>query len=305
MTDGMIGADPEQLRELAKSMETSGSTLKQLSASLNSVITGARWSGTDSDRFRSQWHNGMRSKLHSTGDVLAQYSTILRNQADEQVQASAAGGFGPGTGSQLPAGPGDRLPAWPGDDAGANLSLDDLVDASSNSVYQSANLLASISGTFADVVLGKLVQAGVLRESSWALLSARTGQLGQYAKGTQLLNGLSMLGRAAGVLSIIGGGAQFADGLMNGDTNQMLDGGITTVLAAGSFIPVVGPAFAVAGIAWAGAGMLANSMGYDSTSEMVGDGAKWVGGKAAEGAGWIGEQSANVAKKAWGWLSGG
>ena len=249
MTDGMIGADAEQLRELAKTMETSGTALKQLSTSLNSVITGARWNVPDSERFRSQWHNGMRLKPRSTGDVLAQYSRILNDQADEQIQASVASG--------LPAGPGDPLRVGPGDDGVANLSLDDMAAANSNPAYQTGNLLASF-------------------------------------RGTQLLNGLSMAGRAAGVLSIIGGGAQFANGLMDGNTSQMLDGGVTTVLGVGSFIPVVGPAFAVAGIAWAGMGVLSNSLGYDSTSEVVGDGAKWVG-----------EQSANVAKKAWGWLSGG
>lgn len=227
-------------------METSGTTLKQLSSSLNSVITGARWNGPDSERFRSQWHNGMRLKLRSTGDVLAQYSRILNNQADEQVQASVASG--------LPAGPGDPLRVGPGDDGVANLSLDDVAAANSNPAYQTGNLLASLGSVFADNLLGKMIKAGLLREMPWSLLSARGGQLGQYFKGTQLLNGLSMAGRAAGVLSIIGGGAQFANGLMDGNTNQMLDGGITTVLGVGSFIPVVGPALPwreSSGPAWA------------------------------------------------------
>ncbi|ALV46264.1 hypothetical protein MB46_12995 [Arthrobacter alpinus] len=301
MADGMIGADPDQLRDLAKTMESSGSKLKHVAASLNSVIANARWNGPDSEKFRGQWNNGMRKTLHSTGLMLAEHSNLLKVQADEQEKTSAVDSGGPGSAGGS-GGPGGSGGSGPG---GSDSPLQGLVDANGNPIYQTGNLVATIGGTFASNLLSKMVDAGLLRKMPWSLLSAEAGQLGQYVKGTQLLNGLSMVGRAAGVLSVIGGGVQFANGYINGDTNQMIDGGVTTVLAVGSFIPVVGPAFAVAGIAWAGLGLLSSSLGYGSTSEMIGAGAQWVGDKAADGAKWLGEETANVAKKAWGWLSGG
>ncbi|MFC8303666.1 hypothetical protein ACFUCV_08255 [Specibacter sp. NPDC057265] len=305
MADGMIGADPEQLRDLAKIMESSGSQLKQVSGSLNGVIARVRWVGPDSEKFRGQWNNGMRKTLHSTALMLAEHSSLLKNQADEQVRASAVDGGSPGGGSGSPGGGSGGAGGGSGGSGGSDSPLQNLVDANGNPIYQAGNFLASLGGTVASGLLDKMVKAGLLSKAPWSLLSAQASQLGQYVKGTQLLNGLSAVGRAAGVLSVIGGGAQLANGIINGDVNQMLDGGITTVLGVGSFIPVVGPAFAVAGVAWAGLGLLSNSLGYGSTSEMVGAGAKWVADTVSDGAKWLGEETANVAKKAWGWLSGG
>ncbi|MBP2413409.1 uncharacterized protein YukE [Arthrobacter stackebrandtii] len=296
MADGMIGADPEQLRDLAKTMATSGETLTQLSSTLHNVISRAQWNGPDSEMFRGRWNNGLRLTLHDTGATLTQQSAAIKAQADEQEQASAD--TGGGTGGGAPGG------GSSGGD-GADSPLQGLVDANGNPIYQAGNLFASATGILASNLLGKMVDAGLLRRMPWSLLSAEAGQLGQYVKGTQLLNGLSMVGRAAGVLSVIGGGVQLANGIMTGDTNQIIDGGVTTVLAVGSFIPVVGPAFAVAGVAWAGLGMLSTSLGYGSTSEMIGAGASWVGDKVSDGAEWLGKETANVAKKAWGWLTGG
>lgn len=285
MADGMIGADPEQLLALAKTMESSGNALKQAAMTIGGAVAHARWNGPDSERFRVQWNNGMRAKLNNTASLLSTNATLLKSQANEQTTASAAGGGAFPSKSGGDGGGGD------GDDRGL---LGDLVDANGNPIYQGLNMLASTAGIFADNLLGKMIQGGLLRKLPWSVLGARAGQLGQYFKGTQLLNGLSMLGRASGVLSVIGGVMQFSDGFINGDGNKMLDGGISTVLGVGSFIPVVGPAFAIAGVAWAGLGMLSSSLGYNSTSEMVGAGAQWLG-----------RETANVAKKAWGWLTGG
>lgn len=294
MTEGMIGADPEQLMALAKTMETSGSKLKQISSSLSSVISQARWSGPDSERFKAHWNNTLRISLSSTGEKLSHASTNLVAQAKEQIAASAESG---GSGGTIP------VSGENGDNG--DQTLQQVVDANGNPLYQTTNLLASGSGFIADLLLNKMISGKLLKDYGWSLLGAKAGQLGQYVKGTQFLNSLSMIGRAAGVLSVIGGGAQLVNGIMNGDTHQIIDGGITTALAVGSFIPVVGPFFAAAGLVWAGSGLLANSLGFTSTSAMFEAGGKWVGDKVSDGAQWIGENTANVAKKAWGWLSGG
>ena len=288
MAPGIYGADIAQLRSLSKVMGTSGNTLANLELNINGIVASAAWKGADGDRFRADWSSKMRPMLHKASESLRIQAKALLVQADEQEQASQAGsGTSPGQGP---------TPAQP------STPFTPVVDANGNTVYQSLNFAASGGGFIADVLLNRMAQGGLLSRMPWSVLGAQYGQMPGvgYVRGTQLLNGLSMVGRAAGVLSVVGGVAQFADGYMRGDGYAMADGGITTVLAAGSFVPVVGPFFAGASLAWAGMGFLAKGLGYGSTSEMVVDGAKAVAGAVEDGA----QAIADGAKKVWGWLGG-
>ncbi|BCW85105.1 hypothetical protein DM794_12195 [Paenarthrobacter ureafaciens] len=288
MAPGIYGADIAQLRSLSKVMGTSGNTLANLELNINGIVASAAWKGADGDRFRADWSSKMRPMLHKASESLRIQAKALLVQADEQEQASQTGsGTSPGQGP---------TPAQP------STPFTPVVDANGNTVYQSLNFAASGSGFIADVLLNRMAQGGLLSRMPWSVLGAQYGQMPGvgYVRGTQLLNGLSMVGRAAGVLSVVGGVAQFADGYMRGDGYAMADGGITTVLAAGSFVPVVGPFFAGASLAWAGMGFLAKGLGYGSTSEMVVDGAKAVAGAVEDGA----QAIADGAKKVWGWLGG-
>lgn len=288
MAPGIYGADIAQLRSLSKVMGTSGNTLANLELNINGIVASAAWKGADGDRFRADWSSKMRPMLHKASESLRIQAKALLVQADEQEQASRTGsGTSPGQG------PTSAQPSTP---------FTPVVDANGNTVYQSLNFAASGSGFIADVLLNRMAQGGLLSRMPWSVLGAQYGQMPGvgYVRGTQLLNGLSMVGRAAGVLSVVGGVAQFADGYMRGDGYAMADGGITTVLAAGSFVPVVGPFFAGASLAWAGMGFLAKGLGYGSTSEMVVDGAKAVAGAVEDGA----QAIADGAKKVWGWLGG-
>ncbi|ABM07436.1 hypothetical protein [Paenarthrobacter aurescens] len=293
MAPGIYGADVAQLRSLSKVMGASGNTLSNLELNINGVVASTAWRGADGERFRSEWSGKMRPMLHGASESLRTQAKALLAQADEQEQAShgSTGSSASGSGSGSGSGPG--LTSTP---------FSPVVDANGNTVYQALNFTASGAGFVSDLLLNKMSKANLLVRQPWSLLGAQFGQMPGvgYLKGTQLLNGLSMVGRAAGVLSVIGGVAQFADGYMRGDGYAMADGGITTVLAAGSFIPVVGPFFAGASLAWAGMGFLAKGLGYDSTSEMVVDGAKAVAGAVEDGA----KAVADGAKKVWGWLGG-
>lgn len=294
MAPGIYGADIAQLRSLSKSIGQSGSSLQRIEATVNSVVASAVWKGADGERFRSEWSSSLRPLLRKSSDSLRDQAKSLLAHADEQEKTSS-GSTGGGT-----SGPGGGDGGTPS--GGGGTPLTPVVDAGGNPVYQGVNTAVSGTGLASDVLLSQMNKAGLLTKMPWSVLGAQYGQapgLG-YLKGTQLLNGLSMVGRAAGVLSVIGGTAQFADGVMSGDSNAMWDGGVTTVLAAGSFIPVVGPFFAGASLAWAGMGFLAKGLGYQSTSAMVADGAQKVGSVVADGAGAV----ADSAKKVWGWLGG-
>jgi hypothetical protein len=99
------------------------------------------------------------------------------------------------------------------------------------------------------------------------------------------------------------GGVQLTQGLATGNTGMAIDGGISTVLAAGSFIPGAGPFFAVAGIAWGGMGLLATHLGYGSASEMIGDAATKTADAVGDAAKETAEAVSDGAKKVWGWLT--
>ena len=290
MAPGIYGADIAQLRSLSKVMGTSGNTLSNLELNINGVVSSTAWRGADGERFRSEWSGKMRPMLHKASESLRTQAKALLAQADEQEQASQGSSGSSSSGSTSGGASQGTTPFSP------------VVDANGNTVYQALNFTASGAGFISDILLNKMSKANLLLRQPWSLLGAQFTQMPGvgYLKGTQLLNGLSMVGRAAGVLSVIGGVAQFADGYIRGDGYAMADGGITTVLAAGSFIPVVGPFFAGASLAWAGMGFLAKGLGYDSTSEMVVDGAKAVAGAVEDGA----KAVADGAKKVWGWLGG-
>ena len=293
MAPGIYGADIAQLRSLSKSIGQSGSSLQRIEATVNSVVASAVWKGADGERFRSEWSSTLRPLLRKSSDSLRDQAKSLLAHADEQEKTSsgsAGGGSGAPGGGEGTTPPGGGTPLTP------------VVDASGNPVYQGVNAAVSGTGLASDVLLSQMNKAGLLTKMPWSVLGAQYGQAPGvgYLKGTQLLNGLSMVGRAAGVLSIIGGTAQFADGVINKDSNAMWDGGVSTVLAVGSFVPVVGPFFAGASLAWAGMGFLAKGLGYQSTSAMVAAGAEKVGSVIADGAGAV----ADNAKKVWGWLGG-
>ena len=84
-----------------------------------------------------------------------------------------------------------------------------------------------------------------------------------------------MLGRLSGGLGIVTGGLQLAQGMETGNTGMAIDGGVSAVLAAGSFIPVRGT------LLRGGRDRLGRhracwprNLGYGSASEMVADAAK-------------------------------
>ncbi|CAM3165074.1 hypothetical protein PSET11_01986 [Arthrobacter ulcerisalmonis] len=299
MSPGLYGADIAQLRSLSKSIGQSGSRLLSVESTVNGIVGSSLWKGADGDRFRNEWTSSLRPMLHTAADSLRSQARQLLTEADQQETASGGGSSGgPGGIPGTPSSPGT-----PGQTpAGTDDPNNPFLDIHNNTAYQVLNTAAAGGGFISDVLLSQMSKAGLLAKGSWSLLGAQYGQMPGvgYVNGTRLLNGLSMVGRAAGVLSVLGGGIQMVDGIMSGDAYAATDGGVTAVLAAGSFIPGVGLGFAAAGLVWAGAGFLAKGLGYDSTSEMVVDGAKKVGGAIADGANAV----ADGAKKVWGWLGG-
>ncbi|MGA7206505.1 MAG: WXG100 family type VII secretion target [Specibacter sp.] len=110
MTDTMLGADPQQLRNLAKDFSQAAQQLTELSTALTQRINRpGGWKGPDADRFRSQWNGSHRSKITAASKCFDQTATALLRNAQEQEQASDASGIGSNPGFPgipgLPGGP--------------------------------------------------------------------------------------------------------------------------------------------------------------------------------------------------------
>lgn len=290
MALGLHGADIEQLRSLSKSMGLSGSRLSDTEHRINALVASSAWQGNDAGRFRSEWTGTLRPMLNKATQSLIEASKLLLTQADEQQGASTqGGGAGPGSGGPArPAGPGVAGDSPP-------TGLEGIVSGAGSTPWWAANAAVTGAGLYADDLLATMAKGGLVTKlTNWPMLGAQYGQAAEagYIRGTQLVNGTSMLGRLSGGLGIVTGGLQLTQGLSTGNTGMAVDGGISTVLAAGSFIPGAGPFFAVAGIAWGGMGLLAGHLGYGSASDMIGDAAENTADAVADGA-----------KKVWGWLT--
>ncbi len=101
MADGFLGADPQQLIELAGTMRTAADALDDASKNLTGKIAhNLRWQGPDAERLRSQWHSQHVPRISSASALMNSSSDHLIKQADEQIAASAAdGGSGGGPGA--------------------------------------------------------------------------------------------------------------------------------------------------------------------------------------------------------------
>lgn len=291
MAPGIYGADIEQLRSLSKSMGLSGSRLLDTERQISSLVSVTGWKGNDAGQFRREWSGTLRPMLNKASQSLIDAAKMLLTQANEQQQASTSsvsGGPGPGGAANTGAAAAAGSPQPTG--------FEGVLSAAGTPQWWAANAAVTGAGLYTDNLLATMAKGGLVTKlTNWPWLSAQYGQAAGagYVRGSQLLNGTSMLGRLSGGLGIVTGGVQLTQGLATGNTGMAIDGGISTVLAAGSFIPGAGPFFAVAGIAWGGMGLLATNLGYGSASEMVGDAA----GKTADAV-------ADGAKKVWGWLTG-
>jgi len=290
MALGLYGADIEHLRALSRSMGQSGQQLLNTERQVNSLISDAAWKGSDAGNFRREWSSNLRPMLNKASQSLIDASRTLLTQADEQEAASTHGGTagsGPGAATS-PAGPGN-----PG--ATPSTGLEGILSVAASPEWWAANAAVTGAGLYTDSLLATMAKGDLLTKlTNWPWLSAQYAQVPGvgYVRGTQVLNGTSMLGRLSGGLGMVTGALQIVQGAATGNTGMAIDGSISTVLAAGSFIPGAGPFFAVAGIAWGGMGLLATNLGYGSASEMVGDVATKTVDAVADGA-----------KKVWGWLT--
>jgi hypothetical protein len=307
MAPGIYGADIEQLRALSKSLGQSGTRLRNVESSVNSLVQSAGWKGEDGARFRNEWTSTLRPMLNRTSESLQEQSRSLLVHADEQEQASnpnAGATSGPGS-NQTPPGP-----AAPGPTQGADAPERQWSDAFNDPDYKHAP-----SGL--EWLLEKWIDDGsgasditsalqfVADKFSWNL------DLADVAAGTSKFfdamkvvgKGLAVLGGALGVLDI-------ASGIENRDPFRVADGAVGGGLAIAAGIAAatgvglpVAAAIGGAGLLWGLASMASGDIpvtkriwdfgagvvgGVRDLAGGVANGVKDLAGGAQDAVGWVG-----------------
>lgn len=88
---GFIGADPEELRNLAKHMDNSAEQLDGTRADLLSNFQRVRWVGEDANRAKGEFRASHAKKIQQATSMLRETADLVRKQAQEQTQASSSG----------------------------------------------------------------------------------------------------------------------------------------------------------------------------------------------------------------------
>ena len=101
VVDGMVGADPVELKGLGVEMVRAADDLERRRRRLSQLVATVNWKGPVADRLRSQF-SGI--PLGQLADLLRQRGEALREQAREQDQASRASGGGAAGGPAVPGG---------------------------------------------------------------------------------------------------------------------------------------------------------------------------------------------------------
>ncbi len=287
----MIGADPAQMRELAKAMSRSGQQLDNVARELNAALGGTRWRGADSERFRQRWASNLRPTLRTAGAGLEDAAKLLAAQADEQETASAAEGGSAPAGANTPAAAGDGKdwsdaftdPNYKHAPGGVEFVMEKFFGGDGAATSGIVNALKFVADKF-----------------GWNL------GLADFEKYMPKLDkAIKVGGRVLGVAGALLGALDIWSGIENKDPFRVADGGIAAALSVAAIAATatgvgapVGIAIGAVGLVWGIASMISGDVpltkriwdggaavvgGVKDAANAVGDGIGWLGGKLGFG----------------------
>ncbi|MBN3459866.1 hypothetical protein JNN96_38235 [Mycobacterium sp. DSM 3803] len=111
---GMVGADVDQLRALARNMTQSADRLEGTIGEVSGRLSSTPWQGQDAMKFHSQWQSESLTLMRGVASALRAAAAEIERNANEQERASTAtsgllGGSGPPGG---PTAPHDLVPPF-------------------------------------------------------------------------------------------------------------------------------------------------------------------------------------------------
>lgn len=333
MNATILGADPQELRDLAKDFSHAARQLTQLSTALTQRVNRqGGWTGPDSERFRNDWNVSLRPKIAAANKCFDSTAEALLRNAQEQDQASSSADVGGSPG--LPFSPGTpgfpSLPDFPGGTHPPGLPSGPLT----NSILGSGESLATwytalVGGTNALNLAGTLRLSGSFasleKAMNFSRLAGAFGSLDDFAAGgnwgalaqrASLLMGdgaiAAKLGSLAGPLSTAGrilgpagavlGVLTVGTDIAKGDYARAGYDGVTTALGIAALCtpPPADLALGAAAGVMALGGLAYDNVPFvhdavDSSVKFVGDAAGAVGDAASD----LGHGVAKAAEDLW------
>ncbi len=99
---GMVGADVDQLRVLARTLRQAADRLESASGAVSRHLSGVGWAGPDAEQYKSQWQGESQGLLRSATAALRATANAVERNAADQDQTSRADGGGAPTSPGLP-----------------------------------------------------------------------------------------------------------------------------------------------------------------------------------------------------------
>lgn len=79
----MYGANPEQLAHLGRTLTNQIDVIAQLTATVDSVLSGTTWQGPARERFGEDWHGSFKQALARLNDAFGAAGRDCIARADE------------------------------------------------------------------------------------------------------------------------------------------------------------------------------------------------------------------------------
>lgn len=214
-----LGADTDQLRDLAGSTKNGAGRIEDLVASLDGTVQGVTWVGPDADAFRERWNGMVLALVRDAVERLAERSRVLEENAEDQDSTSgddggSGGSSGDGDGSIW-----DAIQQW----------LEDYEPQESD-------------GFFGDLLGGP--ESGLLGNLAWNTASAGMDLFGIFGGTPGTIAGLPMDVASMGI-GLYDAMQSFQDGELYGTADGLITYGINAadttfgVLSLVPFPPVM------------------------------------------------------------------
>lgn len=85
MAAGMVGMNVEEVRNLARQMDSVAGQIEQLGQQITSLLGGTTWVGNDRNTFESNWQSSHVAAIRNVVQAVQNASqTALRNAADQE-----------------------------------------------------------------------------------------------------------------------------------------------------------------------------------------------------------------------------
>ena len=224
---GMVGADVEALRALSADFSRAAHQLRQTSLKVRNGIQISAWAGPWAVRFRTNWDSQYSVMLRRAAEALDRAATALKDEAQQQEDASR--GSGTGIGRVLPHGV-PMVPTRPGMTLPQRLTTID-PQLGQGKGFQLLDVLLGLDEMNVDEQLGALRGTAIGKQ----LANAGIGKFINPVRGV------------AGVLGLASSTSDLLGGLATGDGARAFAGGRGLAAAGiGKFIPGVGVAASAA-----------------------------------------------------------